>query len=741
MSTTAREEPRARPAGAAGLLAALAGASSMAILTLSSLVSLGTLAVGPLGRPAFAAGVAAAAVAAIVGGAFVALRTRIPGQVTAPAASTTVIYAALAADVVLRAGEQASVGSLWASLSLAVVIMGVLLWVAGKMQFADAIKFLPTPVGAGFVTGIGLLVIWTQLGPLLGIEGKLARMAPAAIVEAAQPGALLVGVVAAATIWAYPKLKLPGPPVVAALLAGTALHHALAVAGLGSELGPTLGALAPAADTLNTARSTWAAFSPQWLLGTIVQVLPYAAFLALQAIINAAVTGSAVATLLGTRPRVNDTLRAQGMANIACGLLGALPVTTAATLALPAARQGATSGVLALACAVLLVLTFVLGGVLGYVPVPVLAGILVMSGYGLIDRWAKDLAGQLWRRRGRDPAALLNLALVVAVAAAFFLGSIPLALTVGAVLAMLLLAVNISRATTIGTQDGRRLASTRVWPAGDAAWLAERRACIALLRPRGGLFFGTADELARHLEALADPTRYCIVDVAKAATIDATGCQILAGTAKTLAARGVHVLVAGVAPASAAQRELETLGLALPRKQAAWFADVDHALEAIEEEMLAERTAADADATLDRAASPLTLGMDDEAIARFRQLLLPRDVAGGALFRRGEEASSMFLLESGRVEICVTNAETGRTTRLASFGPGAIFGEVSLLSTGQRTADAVCVEPCRLHEFTREALGQLEASDATLHARILRNLGIHLANRLVIATSTLQAQQ
>ena len=67
-------------------------------------------------------------------------------------------------------------------------------------------------------------------------------------------------------------------------------------------------------------------------------------------------------------------------------------------------------------------------------------------------------------------------------------------------------------------------------------------------------------------------------------------------------------------------------------------------------------------------------------------LLRPREVASGRLFESGAPARSMFLVERGRVEISVYNAQTSKTTRLASFGAGSIFGEVSMLSTGVRTA-------------------------------------------------------
>ena len=95
---------------------------------------------------------------------------RAPAEIAAPSPSTTVIYAALGADLVGRSTGATSMWEIWAAMSFAVVLMGILLLLAGSLRLAGFIKFMPSPVSAGFVTGIGLLVIWSQLGPILGVQ-------------------------------------------------------------------------------------------------------------------------------------------------------------------------------------------------------------------------------------------------------------------------------------------------------------------------------------------------------------------------------------------------------------------------------------------------------------------------------------------------------------------------------------------------------------------------------------------
>lgn len=101
----------------------------------------------------------------------------------------------------------------------------------------------------------------------------------------------------------------------------------------------------------------------------------------------------------------------------------------------------------------------------------------------------------------------------------------------------------------------------------------------------------------------------------------------------------------------------------------------------------------------------------------------------------------MYIVEAGQIEIRVSNPGLDRHTRLAAFGTGSIFGEMTLLTQQQRTADAVCVSPARLLELDRRSLDALENSSPRLYATLMRNLNLHIANRLDLATGLVRALQ
>jgi len=158
--------------GLRGFIAVVSGGSVIAALGLPQFLAVGALSVLPLGPQALATGILAAFVTGTLGTICCALISRTPGEIYGPRTSLGVIYASLCADLVMRGGPGVSLGEVMAGLSLAVVLMGVMQIIAGWARVGAAVKFLPYPVNAGFVTGVGALVVWCQLGPLFGLWQK-----------------------------------------------------------------------------------------------------------------------------------------------------------------------------------------------------------------------------------------------------------------------------------------------------------------------------------------------------------------------------------------------------------------------------------------------------------------------------------------------------------------------------------------------------------------------------------------
>jgi uncharacterized membrane protein len=99
---------------------------------------------------------------------------------------------------------------------------------------------------------------------------------------------------------------------------------------------------------------------------------------------------------------------------------------------------------------------------------------------------------------------------------------------------------------------------------------------------------------------------------------------------------------------------------------------------------------------------PLFESLDDETARKLCQLLESIDCkAKTSLFRAGDEGDAMYLIERGKVRICV-QATDGRDMTLTELGRGDFFGEMALLDGQRRSANAIVAEDARLAVLSRE---------------------------------------
>ena len=74
--------------------------------------------------------------------------------------------------------------------------------------------------------------------------------------------------------------------------------------------------------------------------------------------------------------------------------------------------------------------------------------------------------------------------------------------------------------------------------------------------------------------------------------------------------------------------------------------------------------------------------------------------AGTWLFREGDESESLFVVESGSVDVGVTSA-VGKRITLNILGPGCVFGEIGMLDGNGRTAEAMMVSTAEIRILTK----------------------------------------
>jgi CRP/FNR family cyclic AMP-dependent transcriptional regulator len=81
--------------------------------------------------------------------------------------------------------------------------------------------------------------------------------------------------------------------------------------------------------------------------------------------------------------------------------------------------------------------------------------------------------------------------------------------------------------------------------------------------------------------------------------------------------------------------------------------------------------------------------------------------AGQRIFGRGDPSDLAYMIVRGKIDISLDSGPAPR--RLASLGPGEVFGEMGLIDSGPRSATATAVEDCVCMAIDGvELLGMLE---------------------------------
>ena len=149
---------------------------------------------------------------------------------------------------------------------------------------------------------------------------------------------------------------------------------------------------------------------------------------------------------------------------------------------------------------------------------------------------------------------------------------------------------------------------------------------------------------------------------------------------------------------------------------------------------------------------PLFASLTDAAATQLRDLLTIKDAGAGAqLVHKGDSGDAMFLIETGRVRISITDDDQQEIT-LAELAQGDFFGEMSIIDGRKRSADATVIEDARLAVLSRTdflafvssnadvALGMLGAlsdrlrrTDELLRSRVSRNVNEEERKRATMA--------
>lgn len=260
------------------------------------------------------------------------------------------------------------------------ILIGIFL-VAGRIfRLGFVTGLLSKPIRVGYLNGIALAIMVSQLPRLLGITvsgdslpAKAAETVQAVLRGAANPVALLFGVAAVAIIVAGRFLPWKVPGVLLAVAASIAAAAALDL----RDAMPMVGALPPGLPAPALAGVT---------MHDVAGLIGPAAGIALIAFADTSTLSKSLAGRRGIHTSGNQEMGALGIANVASGMLGGFPVCGSSSrtpIALDAGARTPFSGIVA---AVLVVVFMVAAPeVTAFLPTTTLAAVVIVAAASLVD--------------------------------------------------------------------------------------------------------------------------------------------------------------------------------------------------------------------------------------------------------------------------------------------------------------------------------------------------------------------
>ena len=423
-------------------------------------------------------------------------------------------------------------------LAIATIMAGIILVIMGLCRLGTIIKFMPYPIIIGFTGGIAITIFSTQINDLfgLGISNVPANFIDKWVCYFNNFGNIdywsaAMGVLSVVLIAVTPKFskKIPGS-LLAIIVMTVAAFLLKKYAGVDSI--KTIGDLytlpsglpSPVVPSLPEG---------QTLFATIQNLAPVAFTIAMLGAIESLLSAMVADGVIGDRHNSNTELIGQGVANIVVPFFGGIPATGAIARTMANINNGGKTPIAGVVhTLVLLLVLLFLGGLVQLIPMPCLAGVLVMVSYNM-SGWRTIVS---MCKSSMSGTSVLFVTLLLTV---FF--DITLAIEVGLVMAIVLFMKRAMESAHISVvrdemevhHDGEK---------DEVLAIPEKTEVFEI---EGPFFFGIAnkfDELTRNTDAM--PIR--VVRMRKVTFIDATGLHNLEIFIQASHKEGRVVILSGV---------------------------------------------------------------------------------------------------------------------------------------------------------------------------------------------------
>jgi SulP family sulfate permease len=648
-------------------------------------------------------------------------------MITAPCAPAAVVLTAFAIQLTSDGMEPVSIVLMITVLG---ILSGLIQVSLGFMNIGGLIRYVPYPVVSGFLGGVGLITIGSQIPEFLGMPPDTPWFACLMSVDAWDWRALTIGVVTIATLFVSPRFIKSIPGTILGLAAGCAAYAMIAV------LDPSMRQLENNALVVGPLGATGhdyiALITDRWrqigelklsqVAGLIGSALTLAALLS----IDTLKTSVVLDRMTRSQHDPNRELTAQGFSNIVASAIGGMPgagTTGASLINLSSGGKTRISGIAAGALTLIAALVF--GSFIAWIPVAALGGLLIVVGIRMIDIDALRLL--------ESRSTVLDFCVVLLVVVVSLFVHLIAAAAAGVVLSILLfLREQVGGSVIRRKSFVAERSSTWVRSETEMRILEQKKESGVIYELQGSLFFGTAYQLYLTLRPELEKTDYLILDMQRVQSIDVTAAQTLIQARDVLTERGAKLLLSNIrgTPNRNFREFLDLSGLISEGGNVIIEPTLEAAIEWVEKRLIGEASASDEEAPplelpeigLFRDCKPDTLE-DLEANMEKR-----RYQTGEVIFSLGDSDTNLYFVRAGRVNLMGYVGGSSQPYHVTTHEPGEFFGGLSFLDKRPRDNDAVALTDVECYVLSPEKLALL----ASEHRRTAFVLATHLAEVLAV---------
>ncbi|MBP5650867.1 MAG: SulP family inorganic anion transporter [Bacteroidales bacterium] len=514
------------------------GGITAGIVALPLALAFGIQAFGGIDDPAASSmGALAGLIGATLLGFFASLFGGTHSQISGPTGPMTVITAALISGVW---ASQQSMSAVLISMSMAGLFCGLFQIIFGIIKLGKYVRYIPYPVLSGFMSGIGVIIILQQIYPLIGLKSPvlvvdMITQLPERIAGGISLTALFLGLGTIAIIYLFPLITKKIPSTLVALIVMTVVAL---FCNMDEKL--LIGSIPAGFPMPFFAKEGISLSGLNWgeiLKASIIPGLTLAGLGSIDTLLTSVVADN----ITKTHHNSNRELVGQGIGNMISGLFCGIAGAGATMRTVVNVKSGGRTQISGMVHSLLLLAVLLgLGRYVRYVPLSVLAGILITVGWGIIDfKGFKDLF--------KIPRADAVVLIIVFLLTVFV--DLLTAVGIGMVIACVLFMKRASDLVEGGYSSSEMTNFDKESPWSDEGGIPdEMRHKIYIQRLNGPIFFGSITKFQNVMNDVPEDAKIVIIRMRLVSFMDQSGLYAMETAIKDIQERGAMVLMTIIQP-------------------------------------------------------------------------------------------------------------------------------------------------------------------------------------------------